>query len=360
MKIAITSQNLDPKIVVSGISTVVSTIVNLSDNQYHVYEVGYRDGNKRKNLKWLLRQLKLLIKFPLFIKRNDIEIVHINIPFDTLGIIRDSLLVVISKLCRRKVLLHIHGGKSLMIPAKNPLILFLVKIILSKSDKILVLSEIEKEVLKTNYFFDKAEVLLNAVDTSQIEFKGFVNNRENGYNEKYVILYLARITESKGIDDVLDAFRELYLKKKFKFILCGSGDKAQELVSEFEKIMGSDFEFKGVVSGEEKLNIIAGADIFLLPSRHSEGLPMSLLETMAAGLVPVVTNEASMIKVVKDGVNGIVTRKYDGKYLSEKLFDIMNAPELLQSLSIEARKTIEMEYDTRDFVGNLDKIYQSI
>ena len=58
--------------------------------------------------------------------------------------------------------------------------------------------------------------------------------------------------------------------------------------------MGDDFIFKGVVSGNDKWNTIYESDIFLLPSRHSEGLPMSLLETMAAGLVPVVTNDASM------------------------------------------------------------------
>ena len=351
MNIAITSQNLNPKIVVSGISTVVATIIKLSHNNLFFYEMGYRDGES-KNFKWLLKQIKFIFHFPFFLLKNNIDLVHLNVPFDTMGIIREYMALLLSKLVGKKILLHIHGGKLLMIPAKGKLILFLIKRILNDSNVVLVLSQIEKDILNNNYNFNKAKVLLNAVDTSTIEFNQYKNAKD-----KVHVLYMARITESKGIDDLIVAFRQLYPISPFKFFLCGTGSEKEYLISCCQEIFGDDFVYKGVVSGSEKWNVIASSDIFILPSRHSEGLPMSLLETMAAGLVPIVTDEASMKYVVTPGINGVRVKKYNGLDICNKLNIIMNDHKMMMKFSKAARQTVEREYDTISYINKLDEIY---
>lgn len=72
--------------------------------------------------------------------------------------------------------------------------------------------------------------------------------------------------------------------------------------------MKDDFIFKGVVSGDEKLKAIQLSDYFVLPS-YSEGLPISLLETMSCGLIPIVSDDESLSLIVEHRVNGIVVKR---------------------------------------------------
>jgi glycosyltransferase involved in cell wall biosynthesis len=121
--------------------------------------------------------------------------------------------------------------------------------------------------------------------------------------------------------------------------------------------MGDDFEFAGVVSGETKQSIIDRSDIFLLPSRYGEGLPMALLETMANGLVPVVTDDASMKIVVKPNFNGLRVQKRDPADLAAKLQSLLVDSDLLAQLSREAEKTIRREYSIGSYTSRLEAIY---
>ncbi|SDM67996.1 glycosyltransferase family 4 protein [Siphonobacter aquaeclarae] len=356
MRIAITSQNLDPKVVVSGISTVVATIVDLSKNNLLLYEMGYRDGDGKKGFGWFVKQARFLVDFPLFLVRGKVQLVHLNVPFDAMGIIREYAAMLMSKMLGRKVLLHIHGGKYLMLPPKGKVIRFLIHRILNDADKVLVLSELEKKVLVENYSFDKAEVLLNAINASYYKFRP----KQLAEDEKITLLYLARINESKGVEDVMEAVKQLYPEAPFRLIACGSGPLEKEFVAACKDVMGSDFDFRGVVSGDEKLKAIYEADLFILPSRHSEGLPMSLLETMSAGLVPVVTDEASMKYVVTDKVNGIRVKKYDGADIAEKLRNLFRNRQQIPVLAAQARETIVQKYDTTSFVNRLDSIYETV
>ena len=62
--------------------------------------------------------------------------------------------------------------------------------------------------------------------------------------------------------------------------------------------------FAGLKTNEEMLTILQKHDIFLLPSL-AEGFPVSLVEAMKAGLVPLVTNWAGAVdELVAPGVTG--------------------------------------------------------
>jgi glycosyltransferase involved in cell wall biosynthesis len=356
MRIALTSQNLDPKIVVSGIATVASTIIKLSKHETFLFEMGYRDDNNNgKGLKWFTKQVAFLVKFPYFLIKNKIQLVHLNVPFDAMGILREYAALVIAKLLRKKVIVHIHGGKYLMLPTNSKFLDFFIQRILNDCDKVIVLSEIENKVVEENFKFKGAISLENAVDTSYFNY-----NPKGNSNKKPQVLYLARITESKGIDDIIEAVKLLYPEVSFKFVICGAGPDLEHFVSSCEKLMGEDAIYKGVVAGDEKLKIIHESDIFLLPSRHSEGLPMSLLETMSCGLVPVVTDEASMKFVVQPEVNGLRVLKYNGQDIYHQMKNLMQDNEKLKTLSFAASETIKLNYDTRNYVKKLEDIYSEL
>jgi glycosyltransferase involved in cell wall biosynthesis len=355
MKICIIAPSLDPQKNVSGISTVVSTIMAHGHNEYVHYTFGAVDGDK-KNLKWLYRMLKSFYRYNRFLKYHKPNLVHMNIPCDTKGILRESIILAISKKNKKHVLAHLHGGEYLMRKPRNTVLNYLLRRILSNSDKVVVLSAVEKASLQQLYNYSAAEILYNSVDTKNIPFKIV----EKPAGNKLQLLFLGRLHESKGLQDMVKAFSQLYVEEPFRFMLCGAGPLEEYAVKEFTDIMGDDFSFNGIVSGEEKTNIILSSDVFILPSRYGEGLPMALLETMSAGIVPVTTDDASIKYVVKHNQNGIIVDKCKPEDMYRKLKDLFDHPGKLQELSINARKTIVEHFDVNQMIAKLEKIYSEI
>lgn len=105
--------------------------------------------------------------------------------------------------------------------------------------------------------------------------------------------------------------------------------------------------------------IFKSLDIFVLPS-HFEGLPMSLLECMSFGVVPMVTPVGSIPEVVTDGINGRFIQIKDVTSIMSCFNDLNNDYNLREKLGNEAKKTIFEHFNPSVYVKNLNSIYQDI
>lgn len=355
MNILITAPSLNPDHNVSGVSTVVQTIIQHNTQHHYSHYLLGRPDKKMNKLTWLLQSVNQFLNFPIFLVKSKIDLVHQNLPFDPKGLSREYLINQWCRLFKIPVLLHVHGGVFLMNGTNNPLYKRLAISLFKHCKKIVVLSEIEKEALDRHFHFKTAQILHNSID---VEY--YRNNEKELPQFKPTILFLGRIHESKGIGDINEAFRLLKTKIDFRFILCGAGPMTNQFVLECKKMLGNNFEFRGVVSGKAKTDIIHQSHIFILPSRYGEGLPMALLETMAAGLVPVVTDDASMKFVVTHHSNGIRVQKSNPQDLYEKLYEIFSNPILYKSLSIQASKTIEEKFNINSYIIKLNDLYDVV
>lgn len=355
MKILITAPSLSPSKNVSGISSVVSNIIqyNKQHDFYH-YLLGKPDRPMNKAV-WFFHLLGQLLYFPFTIRKNKIELVHQNLPFDPKGLTREYIINFWCRIMRVPVLLHVHGGIFLMNGTNNPFFRKLAKSLFKHSKQVVVLSELEKDAIKNFYQFNSVKILYNSINTAS-----YKSGSKQLPDDKPILLFFGRIHESKGVDDIIEAFRLLKGQLNFRFVLCGAGPLKEKFTTVCEQLLGNDFEYMGVVSGQKKFDIIKKSHFFLLPSRYGEGLPMALLETMAAGLVPVVTDDASMKFVVQHQTNGIRVNKKDPQDLYEKLKNIMSDKKLFTLLSENAIKTIESHYDIENYVIQLNKIYKTI
>ncbi len=117
----------------------------------------------------------------------------------------------------------------------------------------------------------------------------------------------------------------------FRFNCFGAGDLKDYFVAEMTEILGDRFYYGGVISGAEKEKALEEADIFLLPSRYGEGLPMAMLEAMAAGCVVVASEMASIGAVIKDGENGFMIEPNNVSQLAEKLKFLLSGEEDLKN-----------------------------
>ncbi len=353
MKVLITAPSLVENENVSGISTLVREIITHGNADFSHFIAGRKDSEKA-GISWIFRQIILPLKFLQKIRREKPDLVHINTAFVPLSIMRDAALVFASRFAGVPVLLHPNGGRFLIEDFDNKFLGKIAAKMLEKADKILVLSEFEKENLVRRWKNLNIGILPNAISTDKIP------EIEKSASEK-TILFFGRIHESKGLHEIIEACK--ILKKAglaFNFRCFGAGPEKDFFIAEMKRVLGENFFYGGIVAGKEKWNELAGADIFLLPSRYGEGLPLAMLEAMAAKCVPVVADVASVRAVIKTGENGFMVEPYNAAQTAEKLAVLLSGKADWHALRENARKTVEENFSIDDYIKKLEEIYREI
>lgn len=353
--IIITSPSLDVTENVSGISSVTRFIIKNNKNfVYKHFKLGKRDTEKR-NILWLLRLIKAVFQWIIIVIQCRNMLIHFNIALDKRSVIRDLPFVLLAKVLRRKMILHIHGGEYLQseyIPEK---IKFCFKFLFSVEISVIVLSSFEKKLLEDKIKSAGIYVLPNSIELE--EAKLFTRDYSGSVVLK--LLFIGRIVERKGLKDIFSAIKILKAQGiNFKLFVAGTGEDQYDFISKVSNLLGSDFKYKGVVDGKRKTDLIKECDIFLLPSLSGEGLPISLLECMSFGLVPVVTDNGSMACVVKDRNNGYVVNKNSPEEIASVVKDLINDRQMLKRMSTEARDHIMNNYNPQKYIKELNKIYE--
>ena len=353
MDVIIVSPNLDPSISLGGVSSVARFIVenNKTCNYIH-FELGKRDAQKG-GIARLLNLSNRFYAWKSLLKSNPSYIIHYNLPLSPASIIRDFFFMREARRQNRKMIVHVHGG-IYMNSSHIPLALKRLLSHIFKWDvPFIVLSEHEKDVLSSRFSPKRVYVLPNCVEL------GYPVARTNDENV-LAIGYLGRITEAKGMNELIEVCKVMQSKGvPFRLKIAGVQDKNTSYLESFEKILGNKFMYAGIVSGNAKEDFLNSIDIFVLPS-YFEGLPMSLLESMSHGAIPVVTPVGSIPEVVKDGINGLLIKEHDVDSIVNAIIHLHKQEALRLGLSKAARTTIEEHYSPVRYFEKLNSIYQTV
>lgn len=358
MDIIITSPSLDPSINVSGISSVTQFIIdNNKGHSYLHFELGKHDKDSGSILCRIIANLKKLIKWIKLLYKNKRAIIHYNFPLSSFSILRDPLFIMIARIMHMGIIIHIHGGAILCSEQIPPLFYYILRKTFSDDIPLIVQSEYEKEILEHTYKCHTVYILPNCVNLSDANkyYKKKIN-----LNSKLVMGYIGRIAETKGMDYLLAACISLK-EKKIPYILklAGQEEIENQYIPLFREHLGSDFIYEGVVSGDKKDIYYKSLDIFILPS-FFEGLPMSLLESMSYGIVPITTKVGSIETVIKDGINGLYIEVKDSVSIEDK-FLVLNANrDFLYAMSQVAHKTIIDHFNPNQYIAELNVIYEKL
>jgi glycosyltransferase involved in cell wall biosynthesis len=115
-----------------------------------------------------------------------------------------------------------------------------------------------------------------------------------------------------------------------KFLIAGNGSEKGQLEREAVALkVNPSVQFLGRVPHERMADLLAQADVYVSTSLH-DGTSVSLLEAMAAGTFPVVTDIPANREWIKDGQNGFLVSTRDEKLLARKIVDALRNRELLQ------------------------------
>lgn len=356
LKIIITSPSLNPCYNVSGISSVVRFIISQNkDAEYTHFEIGKRETEKGG----LFRVIKVVgeyVKWKRLLKEQSDPIIHYSFPLSALSILRDAPFLFYCKRHRRKIVIHIHGGQYLTSTHIPFYLHIILKKIFSWDVPFIVLSEKETKILKTRFNVKRVFPLPNCVslDDEYCQDKEWKTNNSAPLS----IGYLGRIEPNKGMTELLHACQILKSQGvKFNLNLAGKEQSDCRYLSNFKKTLNGNFVYHGVVQGDSKINFIKKIDVFVLPS-YFEGLPMSLIECMSYGVVPVVTPVGSIPEVVNDRRNGLLVKVKDIESIVNAIKELNSDRSLLKTLSDSARKTIAMNFSPVDYINKLNRIYQ--
>lgn len=353
----IVSPSLDPALNVSGISSITQFIIS---NNPKVNYLHFELGKKDKERGGIFRVKSIfisLIKWNKLLSYNPNAIIHYNFPLSKPAILRDPLFMYIARKRKMKMIIHIHGGNYLTATDTPLYIKRILKKVFSLPVPIIVLSDFEKNILYRKYKCKDIHILPNCINLE--EASDYIKEYKST-NSPLVIGYLGKITETKGMKYLLEACKTLR-KQKIPFILriAGKEDIDNQFLPIFKKELGNYFIYDGIVSGKSKDAFLKSLDIFILPS-FFEGLPMSLLECMSFGVVPITTNVGSISEIITDKYNGMFVNVKNSKTIVEQFISLNYNRDKLQILSQNARNTIFSLFNPFNYINNLNLLYSKL
>jgi glycosyltransferase involved in cell wall biosynthesis len=236
-------------------------------------------------------------------------------------------------------------------------------IILFFSDAVIAISrQIESyliDVLKVDRM--KVRFVTNGVDIDRFYTRDKVLARKRfgvGPSEK-VIGMVANIRPEKNHKFLISAFNVIAEQVlDLRLVFAGSDIMNGEIQKCAAESINSDrIMFLGVQ--EDIPELLCVFDVFCLPSLY-EGLPLSILEAMAAGTPVVGTNVIGINEVVSDGENGILVPLGDTAMLAETLFSLLNDEELGHRLTSNARRFVLENYSLDDKTAEYERLFLSL
>jgi glycosyltransferase involved in cell wall biosynthesis/peptidoglycan/xylan/chitin deacetylase (PgdA/CDA1 family) len=192
-------------------------------------------------------------------------------------------------------------------------------------------------------------VIPNGIDAAQ--FSHHVT-----YNGGAHIGCVARLSPEKGIDRLLDAFAGvLRARPDARLSIAGDGPSRPLLEAHARELnLGTAVEFLGF--RQEVAPVLADLDVFVLPSL-TEGVPLALLEAMAAGLPAVATAVGGVPEVVEDGSSGILVAPGDAPALERTVLGLLAAPEQRAALGANARDRVEHAFSLQRMALGYRELY---
>lgn len=309
----------------------------------------YIDGSLPVRLAYSLYGL---LRFWLLGRNYDIVHLHTAEKGSTF---RKSLYLRAAKRAGAKVVVHIHGAEYLTFyDALGRRGKGVVEDFFRQADLVLALSDSWKRELEARFSMKACETLYNGVELSLFE-QGAGDPAEHQRN----FLMLGRLGERKGTYDLIEAM-ELALRRDPELTLCLAGDgeveKVRALVA--EKGLENSITVTGWIGREETLKRLGKAATVVLPSYH-EGLPLSILEGMAAGKA-ILSTTAGAIPEAVTGENGILVEPGDVPALAEGLLRLSGDVELLRAISRNNRQRVKQVFSLEQMHSRLAGQYRRL
>lgn len=291
--------------------------------------------NTLKNALWILKFPVGVIETLRVIKREDVDIVHVN------GLLALHA-VFAARITRTPLVWHLIGTiyPHLLVKGIRPLFLWSKKVVL-------VSNKTKEYYLGDNFADDIVKVVFEPVDISR-----FQKSRENEVylRLKYdippdscVVGFIGNISPVKGLEFFLEVARHQKDRSETQvyFVIAGKVPKNHTVYLDKLRSLIEKFDLKNDVViledfGDVK-EIYSILDIFLLTST-SEGTPLVILEAMAMEIPVIAPDVGGISEQISDGETGFVVPPGDIGATLRSLQVLLDKPDLREKMGRMGRR----------------------
>lgn len=233
------------------------------------------------------------------------------------------------------------------------------------NDGFIAVSEYAKNVSIKEVKFppEKIKVIYNSVDLEC----GVLDSKTRGLREEFgiipqdkILISMGRFVPAKGHIYLIRAMAMIKERPpEIKLLLVGDGPGKNDLVREAAELgVSSNIIFTGKRS--DARDILALGDVFIFPSLYGEGLPLALLEAMAAGMPCIVTSTGPNSEVIEDGKNGIIIKPAHPKEIAGAVLDLFSRPDKLSKFGKLGLQTVKDRFSAFSSARMLEEYYVKI
>jgi glycosyltransferase involved in cell wall biosynthesis len=345
---------------VSGVSTHVRQLLS-SDlaGQFELrhFQVG-SEGRKESRLARIGRLIVGPLALATHLVRTRPDIVHLNTSINPKAFWRDLANLLVACTLRRKTVYQVHGGRPPWeFAGKRSLPLALMRWVLKLPGAIVLLVRSEVPAYRDFVPGARVEVIQNAI--AIVEAQDVAPRENSGLPLR--LAYLGRLTREKGLFEILAAL-DLLGKRGIvvNLTIAGAGPDAALLENSASQLGLSQLvKFAGPVFAEDKSRLWASADVFAFPT-YRERLPYALLESMAAGVVPITTAVGAIPEVMEDGVHGVLVPPRDPQALADAIERLHRDRVMLQRMSHACQFRIREQFTVERMAHEFRALYETL
>jgi glycosyltransferase involved in cell wall biosynthesis len=341
-----------------GISAVAGAILD-SELPQRCCLIYLAEGTRQGPLAKLWLALSAVAQVIWLLARRRIDLLHLHVGGGS-SFYRHVLYLALGRLGRAPVILHWHvpgSGEAQDAGQGGRLQRRLARWAIRQASRVIVLSpawaSTLAELAQQPDAGRRMVVLPNPVDCDQIRPPD-----DPALRRPDVVLFLGDFSQRKGVRDLLAAAPAvLQRRSSARFVVAGGAPPPD--VAALAEPMGAAVEFPGFVRGVDKVRRLQVASLLALPS-YAEGLPVAVLEAMAAGLPVVTTPVGGVPDFFVDGVNGMLTPPGDVPALAAALVRLLDDDQARQTMGQHNRQQALAQFAAPQYARRLLEVYHQV
>jgi len=349
-----------PPGLLGGMASVAGQMLTLDlEGRYRIelFPLTFSAGAGELPLGRAARHLGHLFHLAGAVRRSGAALVHVH-ACSGFSFYRAAADMIVSQVLGCRTVLHVHGAAFDHFFAESGVLSRrLIAACLGRAERVVALSEAWRRALQAMSPAARISVIENAVEAPAVL-------PVRGHHGPCRFLLLARMDRWKGVDDLLDAAAELRVRGcPFELVLAGPAGTAGDKDELAAKIRARNLDpvgrYVGPVRGQEKVDLLRWADVYVQPSHH-EGMPISLLEALAFGLPVVATRVGAVPELMVDGVHGRLVPPHRQDLLAKAMAELAERPAVRPAMSEAAARLAEARFGLRRFQGDLLALYDGL
>lgn len=347
MKVLVTTPHPEKA---GGVADFFTTLRPYLPGGVRYFTAGSRKGERA--LAALPRLARDCAGFLSAMKKHDI--VHLNPSVGPKALLREGFMLAAAKMAGKKTVVLFHGWSPAFGRRIRSRRFWLFRRCFFSSDALIVLAGDFADALReagyTGGIFTESTFVPDDIFSSGL--------KKHVSADRARILFLARVEREKGVFEALRAAGALRGKGlRVSLTVAGEGG-ALPAAKKFARGRSMDYvSFPGHIRGAEKAEAFRKADIYLLPTFHDEGMPISVLEAMAFG-VPVVTRPAGGLGgFFEDGKMGFMTESSSPLEFARLCEALVKNPALRQRMGEYNRGYARGRFRASSFARRLLGVY---